>query len=159
MWVCVCAFSLLRLHRRRTLLSHLLASLHVFAFVVLCLRVSFRFFGVIYFIWLSSTRRIECENIVSASYGTIRMSVCSASFTWLPSYRLLLPHRYRCCSCRCHCHYVLMCVVHFALAGDCITCCYRFVFMLAARSTKPNTLFTSRRQASGATDENYEQDI
>lgn len=44
----------------------------------------------------------------------------------------------------------------FGPVGDCITCCYRFVFILAARTHALKQSRNTRRQESGATAKNSE---
>lgn len=111
-------------------------------------RFAFRFFRWMSYIWFARAeqhpKRMQCENIW-ASYGT-----SNCLFAW---------HR----SLGCHAIAAIataiaaaaaavLCIV--CLAGDCITCCYRFVFILAAR-TQNRTLFRLRRRQSGANDGKY----
>lgn len=106
------------------------------------------FFGVIYFIWLSSTRRIECENMW-ASCGPSNCLFGPASFIRIGGAVIATAIAVAAAAAAA--------VFKFCLAGDCITCCYRFVFILAAR-TPHRTLFILRRQESGANDEKYKQE-
>lgn len=120
----------------------------------LCLRRFF--FGCIFF-FVS----VSCISFGWAAPVELNAKICEHRVAH-PTVSLLgfvdLDWRHRHCHChsRCSCRRCVGFV--FCLAGNCITCCYRFVFILAARTPNP-TLFTLGRQKSGANDEKYKQDI
>lgn len=119
-----------------------------YTFTVQFVRVSF--FRRMSYIWFARARiapkTSSMWKYVSVVWH-IQLSLCMASFTWLPRRYRCHCHRHRNCSSCCAVRIV-------CLAGDCITCCYRFVFILAAR-TQNRTLFRLRRRQSGANDEKY----